>query len=400
MNTITGSRNNTFSNSTICDKPRLAAFLVGDIKKNAGAATKYGLLVRSLENLYGPIGVYDVSLHGFIHLWNGLRTFHPILRTWKERSYKNLDAFVSRSKIAGKVIKKMAGKLDMAIQVGVLYNAALDNSHLPVLIYTDYTARLSAKDPYKFRSPLKGNQLARWIEYERQAYLRAAHIFTRSDMVHDDIVNRYGIPAERVSQVGGGINFDPLPSAPIRVPRKDAVILFIGSNFMQKGGDILLKAFALTRSRFPNARLQVLTRDEIPPIYPMDGVELIPYIWDRQRIAQLYAEADLFVLPSRLETWGDVILEAAAYALPSIGTQGQAMDEIIKDGETGLLVPVDNIGQLANALERLLSNPVLRVRMGCEARKKAESFYTWEHVAERMAPIIDSVFKNYRSGQS
>jgi glycosyltransferase involved in cell wall biosynthesis len=400
MDAMISSKNNNYSTSSRHDKPRLAAFLVGDLEKDPAAATKYGLLFRSLKRHYGEVNVYDVSLKGIAHLWNGLRAFHPILRTWKERSYKNPDAFVNRSRIAARVINNQEGNFDMAVQVGVLYNACLDIAHMPLLIYTDYTARLSAEDPYRFRSPWQGDQLARWIDYECQTYLRAAHIFTRSELIREDIVNRYGISAERVSEVGGGVNFDPLPVPLIRVSKDDAVVLFIGSNFLRKGGDLLLKAFAIARKRFPKIRLQVLTRDKIPPIYPMEGVETIPYIWDRERIARLYAEADLFVLPSRLETWGDVILEAAAYSLPSIGTHGQAMEEIIKDGETGLLVPKDNIEELANALMSLLSDPGLRLRMGQRARQSAESFYTWDNVVERMSPIIDTVFSNFRSGRS
>ena len=76
------------------------------------------------------------------------------------------------------------------------------------------------------------------------------------------------------------------------------------------------------------------------------------------------------------------------------------MEEIIKDGETGLLVPKDNIEELANALMSLLSDPGRRQRMGWKARQRAESFYTWDHVVERMAPVIDSVFMNYRARRS
>ena len=56
-------------------------------------------------------------------------------------------------------------------------------------------------------------------------------------------MDRYGVPAERVSEVGGGVNFDPLPVLPSRVPREDAVVLFIGSDFLRKGGDTLVEGF-------------------------------------------------------------------------------------------------------------------------------------------------------------
>jgi glycosyltransferase involved in cell wall biosynthesis len=400
MDAMIESMESTSPAPALCDKPRLAGFLVGDLNTDPAAATKYGFLFRSLAQHYGVKRVFDVSLQGFTHLWNGLQAFHPILRTWKERSYKNTYAFTRHSRIATQIINNLQGNVDMAIQVGVLFNAGLDIGHLPMLIYTDYTTRISTERSYRTSFPWTDDQLAKFIEYEGQAYLRAAHIFTRSNLIRENIVNEYGIPAERVSQVGGGINFDPLPEVPIRASKEGAMLLFIGSNFLRKGGDVLLKAFSIAHRRFPKARLKVLTRDTVRPIYPMDGVEIIPYVWDRERIGRLYTEADLFVLPSRQETWGDVFLEAAAYSLPSIGTFGQAMEEIIDDGKTGLLVNIDNIEQLANAMICLLSDPDLRLSMGFQARKKAVSQYTWDHVVERMVPVIDSVFKDFRSGHS
>jgi glycosyltransferase involved in cell wall biosynthesis len=393
---MSDSSNSYPPTSKSADGPRLAAFLVGDLKNDPGASTKYGHLFRSLERLYGPVPVYDVALRGVARTWNRLRTFHPVRRTWKERSYKNPFAFAMRSRMAGRIISSLQGRVDAVIQVGVLFNAGMQNTRLPLFIYTDYTARLSAENRYRFLAPWKGSMLLRWLNYEGETYHRAAHIFTRSKLVQKDIVDRYGIPAKRVSVVGGGVNFDPFPQTLSRAPTEGAVVLFIGSNFLRKGGDILLEAFAIVRRRFPNCRLKLLTRDKIPSRYPMEGVEILPYVWDREWIARLYCEADFLVLPSRQETWGDVILEAAAYSLPSIGTYGQAMEELIQDGKTGLLVPMDDIGQLASALERLLGDPNLRVKMGWKARERADSLYTWDRVVERMTPTIDSIIGCHR----
>lgn len=373
-------------------KPHLAGFMLGDLDFDPVASIKYGYLFHALERLYGPIRVFDISLRGPERWWNGLRMFHPNLRRWKERYYKNLEAFVARSRKGARLLRNLRGNVDIAIQIGVLFGVSWDASiQVPVVIYTDYTARLSAEDPYRFRAPLKGTQLAKWFDYEGQVYHRAAHIFVRSELIRVDIVNRYGVPSEKVSVVGGGVNFDPLPVAPLRGPKKDPIILFIGSEFFRKGGDLLLRAFAIVRKSFPSARLRILTRDDIPADLPMDGVDVIPYVWDRSQIARLYEDVDLFVLPSRQETWGDVVLEAAAYCLPCIGTRGQAMDEIIKDGETGLLVPRENIEYLAEAILHLLRDTNFRLHMGLTARKRAESFFTWDHVAARMAPVIDSI---------
>src|SRR5262249_59788123 len=77
---------------------------------------------------------------------------------------------------------------------------------------------------------------------------------------------------------------------------------------------------------------------------------------DDARIAALYAEADLFVLPSRFEGYGMAFAEAIAHGLPVIGTTAGAIPGTVPDG-AGLLVPPDDADALAQALRRLLAQP-------------------------------------------
>jgi glycosyltransferase involved in cell wall biosynthesis len=336
-------------------------------------------------------GLHTMCRHVALLLWNGLMNFHPNRRLWKERYYKNLYAFSKRSRNAVRIQNHLRGQVDMILQLGVLFDAHWSETWIPNVIYTDYTARLSAASIYHLRSPLKGEKLAKWLDYETNAYRRAAHIFTRSEFVRQNIIQYYGIPPERVNAVGGGVNFDPFPTLPDRDPGKPPVLLFIGSEFSRKGGDLLLRAFEIARRRVPNAHLRLLTRDPIPTGFSLENVEILPFIWDRARICQLYAEADIFVLPSRQETWGDVILEAAAYALPSIGVAREGMGDVIHDGKTGLLAPPENIEAMAATIVRLLENVDLRLCLGRAARIHTQSNFTWDKVVERMRPVIESI---------
>jgi glycosyltransferase involved in cell wall biosynthesis len=378
------------SNPSATPVQHMIAFLVGNIVSEPSAAAKYGLLFRALERVYGPICTHDLTLRKADRLWNALLSFHPDQRLWKERYFKSPGAFASRSRRASRIIDAQDTPVDLILQVGALFDSGRGQPDAPVVIYTDYTARLSANAPYRFRSPFSAKELRQRIEYEQQAFLHAHHIFTRSRLVRRDIVDRYRIPAQRVSVVGGGVNLPELPALVERSSTRQPVILFVGSDFVRKGGDLLLRAFAMLRPEFPAARLQVLTRAAIPHRLPLAGVEMVSPVWDRELLARLYTEADLFALPARLETWGDVILEAAAYGLPCIGTRGQPMEEIIKHGETGLLVQPDNVEELAAAVRRLLSDADLRRQMGLEARNTVLSEFTWDAVVQRMAPVLDT----------
>jgi glycosyltransferase involved in cell wall biosynthesis len=97
-----------------------------------------------------------------------------------------------------------------------------------------------------------------------------------------------------------------------------------------------------------------------------------------------YAKADLFVLPSRRESFGLVLAEAMAAGLPVIATQVGAIPEVVKDGETGILVPPEDPSALANAVSDLLDHPRVMKDMGTRGRERAEKHFTWDKVAQRV----------------
>lgn len=370
--------------------PRLAVTLVGDITREAGAQVKYGHLVDALRRRFEVAAVIDVTLRGLPRLLNALRVIHPDRHVWQQRFYQNVPAFAARSRLAARRIAALAGQVDLILQIGALFDSRWSEPPLPSVIYTDYTQHLSGQKPEAGRSPFTAAQRARWLELEGRAYRRAAAVTTRSEFVRRSVIEAYGIPAGQVSVVGGGVNFAALPDLTGRSERGGQTLLFIGKEFYRKGGDVLLRAFARVRAQAPQARLLLVTADPLPADLPLEGVERIEATWERARIEALYRQADLFVLPSRLETWGDVLLEAMAYGLPCVGVRGEAMQEIIEDGRTGLLVPPGDEAALAQALARLLADPPMRAALGRSARERVEASFTWDRVVEQLTPVLQS----------
>lgn len=370
-------------------RPRLIGGLVGDIQRTPSAQVKYGLLFEAIARRFELIEVYDASLHGTARILNALRMFHPNQQRWRQRFYKNLPAFRTRSQLAA---SHFANKqADVILQVGVLFDAQWGAPQIPSVIYTDYTAVMAAKRPESGRVPFTEAENEAWIQLECEAFLRASAICTRSEVTRQSIIQDYGIEPEKVTSIGGGINFEELPPAIDRSQNEQPTALFIGKDFYRKGGDILVKAFAIARQQIPNARLLLVTGETMPPDLPLDGVEVIPSTWDRSVIARLYARSDVFVLPSRLETWGDVLLEAMAFGLPCIGVAGEAMEEIIVSEQHGLVVPPKDVEALAAALICLLGNRALRLDWGEAARQRVASHFTWDAVIDRLFPIVEEV---------
>jgi glycosyltransferase involved in cell wall biosynthesis len=372
------------------DPVRVVGVTLGDIHHAPAARVKYGYLFAAVAQRLSLVDVLDAKLSGVNRLLNGVISFHPQRQRWQQRFYKNVPAFRLRSQAASGRLYRLRHQADVVLQVGVMFDACWPNAWLPNVIYTDYTSHLSARKPAAGRSPLSPEQQKQWFELERRAYLRAAHICTRSQLVRRSLIEDYGIAPQRVTAVGGGVNFDYLPTIKPRKEKRPPTALFIGNEFYRKGGDLVLEAFAQTRQRIPDARLLLVTRDSIPWRLPREGVHVISTTWNRKKIADLYGKVDVFILPSRLETWGDVLLEAMAAGLPCLGVNDDAMDEIIEHEQTGLLVPPENVDALSSALARLLSDTDLCRQYGTAARQRVEQMFTWDLVAEKLAKVLKS----------
>jgi starch synthase len=373
------------------DLIRVVGVTMGDIVNWPAARVKYGYLFTAVAQHLSLVHTIDAHLVGWQRWLNGLLTFYPQRQHWQQRFYKNVMAFRQRSLAISNQLARLQHQADVILQVGVMFDASWPPTRLPNVIYTDYTSYLSAHKPEAGRSPLSARQQQIWFNLEQKAYQRAAHICTRSQMARRSIIKHYDITPQKITVIGGGVNFAALPRLEPHKTDNPPTALFIGNDFYRKGGDLVLAAFAQVREQIPDARLLILTRDPIPLNLLAKGVYCSPPTWDRDKIVNLFRQADLFVLPSRLETWGDVLLEAMAFGLPCIGVVDDAMTEIIEHEQTGLLVQPENVEGLTNALIRLLSDPITRNQYGMAARQRVEETFTWDHVAGHLVEIIQTV---------
>lgn len=372
-------------------KLRIAGILAGDIENHPATRVKFRYFFDALSHEFTLVDICDVSLHGMARYWNAAQVFHPNLKCWKKRYWENNPAFRARSRRASACVRSLAEKVDAIMQVSLLFDSNWKPSVVPIFVYTDFTVRLSARCPEGGRSPYSPRQIERCVDMERRGYERAVHIFTRGEFVRHSIIEDYGIAPAQVTAVGGGMNLASFPAASQKHAGDPPVAFFVGRDFYRKGGDILLKAFSIARETYPTSKLLVMTRDRVPRDLPQEGVYFLSAAWNRERLLNYFRRADLFVLPSRLETWGDVLIEAMAFSLPCIGVREAAMPEIIDDGKTGLLVDAEDIDGLASALKKLFGDFTLRQKFGEAARMRVENFFTWDHIVRLMKPHISAI---------
>jgi glycosyltransferase involved in cell wall biosynthesis len=217
---------------------------------------------------------------------------------------------------------------------------------------------------------------------------QATGVFAMSQWMADDVIAR-GVPAQRVRVVHAGLSSMP---DPIRDPNEpmQGRLLFVGLDFLRKGGDAVYAAARLLRERGHDIRLTIVGPAQWPlPESPPSWVEFLGPV-PTSVLHTLWARHDVFLMPSRFEAYGIAIIEALAAGVPSIAYNAYAMPEFIKHGETGLLVDAVAAEPLADAVLKILDDPAYLTRVAA-ARPEILDRHDWDRAAQRMVQFITEV---------
>jgi glycosyltransferase involved in cell wall biosynthesis len=196
-----------------------------------------------------------------------------------------------------------------------------------------------------------------------------------------------------------GIDLSEFSPAPDRGDESSAEILSVGALHRRKGNVVLLDAFARVLAAVPEARLTIAGDGEERLFLERRAEELgvahaVRFLGavEHDRLPQLYAGADVFCLPSFAEGLPVVLMEAMSTGVPVVATSIMGVPELVRDGESGLLVPPARADALAEALIRLLRDPELRRRLAAEGRRRVAGDYdrtaTSTELREVLLPLI------------
>jgi glycosyltransferase involved in cell wall biosynthesis len=301
-------------------------------------------------------------------------------RHWKTLWCHTTFAFDHLSTLAGEAVRRT--RPDAVLQAGVLFGPGRF-PEVPYHLYLDHTRAIAERyapvpglDPPPPRDPA-------WRAREQAVYRGAAGIFTMSEFVKGSLVRDYGVDPGRIHVVGAGPNVEPrgadLPAA------REKAILFVGRNFLPKGGAALVQTFRRVRVAHPDARLWIVS--QTAPADVPDGAEHLGLLGP-ERLAALYGRASVFVLPTLREAFGLAFLEAMAFGLPIVAPRLEAIPEIVSDGETGILVPPGNVDALSRAVGELLGDTVRARLMGAAGRARVAERFGWDRVVARMLAVM------------
>jgi glycosyltransferase involved in cell wall biosynthesis len=205
------------------------------------------------------------------------------------------------------------------------------------------------------------------------------------------------VGVEPTAEFAAFMDLEPfLTSEPAPLPDRP-VVLFVGVLERYKAVDVLAEAWRLAAPRVPGATLRIVGRGTLSDV----AATLVAALPEQTRwterlttadVARALDEATVLVLPSRSEGLGRVVVEAYCRGRGVVGSRVGGIPDIVEDGRTGVLVPPEDAGALADALVEILSDRALAERLGSTARAAVEPWLaTPEEYARRIRELVDEV---------
>lgn len=228
---------------------------------------------------------------------------------------------------------------------------------------------------------------------ERQALASARKVITTSAFTARLLASDYDVPAERLTVVRPGN--DPIPPAR-RTVRDKIALLAVGAVVPRKGYDTLIAALTALRDlpwrltivgdRARDVETSTRLESAVTRCLLKERITFTGAV-STERLAEHYADADLFVLASRFEGYGMAFAEALAHGLPIVGTTAGAIVETVPP-DAGILVGPDDVPALSDALRRLITDADLRNVLAAGARSGAAALPTWRQSAEQFSQVL------------
>jgi glycosyltransferase involved in cell wall biosynthesis len=235
--------------------------------------------------------------------------------------------------------------------------------------------------------------LAKTHNYVDLKYYRSIDCLVPTTRAQDVYLVEHGIPPDRVHRIP---NFSRLPATPAagHALATPARVLALGRLVEKKGFDVLLDALDLLAARRPAAALEVVIAGDGPLRAALEArarrlpvTIAVRFVGWVDAVAPLFATADLFVLPSRDEPFGIVVLEAMASGVPIVATRTAGPLEVL-DADTAQLIPIGDATALAQAIADFLTDP-------SAARRRADGAaqaYRERYSADAVVPQYERLY--------
>lgn len=293
--------------------------------------------------------------------------------------------FVKVKAFLTSILRRQKTELSFTFQLQSLFDASLKG--IPHFVYTDHTVLASLAYPGIDPGVLYSEE---WTHLETKIYKNASIVFTRSHNISQSLTEQYGIHPEKVVCVYAGSNAKIFTENLSNDKYSNKNILFVGIDWLRKGGPLLIEAFEHILKTFPDAQLTIVGAEpelDNPRIQVVGNIPI-------DQVHNHYKKASIFCLPTLFEPFGIAFVEALSHSLPIIATNIGAVPDFVIDGKNGYLIHPNDVESLVKALLKLLEDPEKCQAFGAQGRLLAEARYNWHSVGKairkNILPIIES----------
>lgn len=260
------------------------------------------------------------------------------------------------------------------------------------------------------RDATLANQPIGYLDNMKMLFDRGERFFPVCQYLADRLI-AWGCPPEKIRVLYGGVDLNQFK---YRTSHKEGSqnILSIGRLVEKKGHHILMQAFQKIRGKFPNATLTIIGRGELEEYINSlanelnlgDSFRLLNHL-PKDQVREQMTNADIFCAASLEAADGDVegipntLKEAMAVGVPVISTNHAGIPELITNNKEGVLVQENNVDELAEALEFMLTNRELWETYTVAARQKIEQNFNLVQQLQQQAEFYDELVAPYTKGE-
>jgi len=220
------------------------------------------------------------------------------------------------------------------------------------------------------------------------------HIITLSKRMASRLVD-FGIAREKITCIPSGVDVDVF--RPSKESHDDFSILYFGPLSSFRGIDVLLAAYSEIRKRLASARLVILARGAKPDSHwirkaeSVQNLEIVGGTLNQEEIIRYLQRSSVIALPFKF--WPQIecpstILEAMAIGKVVVTTSIGGVQEIVKNGKNGFVIPPNDSKRLASIILHLLNEPEVREKIGKRAREHVEHFYDWRVITGNTINVL------------
>lgn len=266
---------------------------------------------------------------------------------------------------------------------GILGRLAARLAGVPVIVHTIHGLHTTEG---------AGAVLVRLYDWSERFVGSFTHLLLSQNRADLEVARRSGFTApERMHLIGNGIDLTRFQPEP-RIPEPDGVFTIHCTARLEpvKNHPMLFEALRRLRAAGRKVRLRLVGDGELRAEYErrcaeMGIAEAVDFLGYRDDMTRLLAQSDIAVLTSTKEGIPRAMMEAMAMKIPVVATRVIGTEETVVDGETGFLVPLDDVEALTDRLSRLLDDPDLRRAMGERGRARVEAEFDENAIVDRLA---------------